>query len=771
MTGRRSGGWRGALATAVLSLLGAYLALEMWRVSLDTPLRYSQIDDTKFYFALVKGILEHGWYQHNASLGAPFGQVLYDFPQGADNLNFLLIKTIGLFSGSYAVVTNVFFLLTFPLTGLAAFYALRRLGLGPAVATVCAVLFALAPYHLYRHESQVLLSAYYSVPLSAYLFLSLFGDDPPLRRRDGGGRLAWCTGLTLGTLVICAVIGSSGLYYAAFGILMLVAGTVVAVLARRSRRAVWAGVVMSAAIGLTLAANLSPSLIYTARHGSDARIARSPIESEQLGLRLSTLLLPVRGDRLPPLSKVNNRYAAETSPGYCESCFSSLGTIGAAGFVLLALIGLAGCVGAAAGTADLDWQRPFRGAALGAALAFVIGTTGGISALFAFLVTPDLRGWNRISLFIAFFSLVAVGLVLERIGRRIGRAGIRPWRRALTGAGLTAVLILGVLDESSNFFVPDYAGSTREYRSDQAFGRAIQAHVAPGAAIFELPYVPFPEGFHLAGQPPVNPFSTGYELLRPYLNTHGLRFSFGAIKGRPADWEASLASEPLDVVVAAAAAADFRAIYVDPAGYGLAVAARVRAGLTHLLGAGPLVSPLHDAWLFDLRPYLRRLRRTVSPAALAAARTAALDPLRTACATTPDELRLINPSRTPRPATLSLTIAAPLAGGVTLEIAFPDGGRERRRIGSRPLELTRRLTVAAGSSAVEFDVVGRLPFGVSVATPSFVVTAARLTDRRLLLGGLRAASSQPPVGLTGPTCNDIYAASPAAHLAPPPDAP
>jgi phosphoglycerol transferase len=754
----------------VLSLVGAYVALEMWSVSLSTPLRYAQVDDTKFYFGLVKGILEHGWYQHNPSLGAPFGQVLYDFPQGADNLNFLLIKAIGLFSHSYAVVTNVFFLLTFPLTGLAAFYALRRLGAGAAIATVCSVLFALLPYHLYRHESQVLLSAYYSVPLSAYLFLSLFGDDPPpLRRRDGRRLLGWRSGQTVGTLVICVVIGSSGLYYAAFGVLMLAAGTVVAAFARRGRRTVWAGAVMSAAIALTLAANLAPSLIYTARHGSDPQIARTALESEQLGLRLSTLLLPVRGDRLPPLASVNNRYAATTSPGYCESCFSSLGTVGAAGFVLLGLIGLAGCVGAAAGASGLDWQRPFRPAALGAALAFLIGTTGGISALFAFLLTPDLRGWNRISLFIAFFSLVAVGLVLERIGRRISARGTRPSPRALAGAGLAALLILGALDETSNFFVPDYATSTREYRSDQAFGRAIQAHVAPGSAILELPYVPFPEGFHVAGQPPVNPFSNGYELLRPYLNTHGLRFSFGAIKGRPADWEASLASEPLDVVVAAAAAADFRAIYVDPLGYGPAVAARVRAGLTRLLGAGPLVSPLGDAWLFDLRPYLRRLRHTVAPAAVAAARTAALDPLRTVCGSTPDELTLVNPGRTPRPAILSLTIAAPLPGGVTLEIGFPDGGRERRRIGAQPLRLSRRVTVAPGSSAVELDVVGRLPFGAGVATPPFVVTATRLTDRRLLLGGRAAAASLPSAGLTGPTCNDIYAASPAAHLTPPPD--
>ncbi len=280
----RGGGRLGALATAVLAVSGAFLALALWRADLGVPLRYTQMDDTKFYFGVVKDILDHGWYQHNPDLGAPFGLGLYDFPQGADNLNFLLIKALGLVAHGYGLVTNLFFLLTFPLTALAAYYAGRRLGLRPAVACVCGVLFSLLPYHFYRHESQVLLSAYYAAPLGAYLFLALFGADPLLERRPGGPRaLAWASGRTLATFAICLVIGSAGLYYAAFSVLLLLAGTLVALVAHRGRGAVLAGAVCAAVIGLTLAANLSPSLLYTARHGTNSQIARTPIESEQSG--------------------------------------------------------------------------------------------------------------------------------------------------------------------------------------------------------------------------------------------------------------------------------------------------------------------------------------------------------------------------------------------------------------------------------------------------------------------------------------------------------
>jgi hypothetical protein len=111
-----------------------------------------------------------------------------------------------------------------------------------------------------------------------------------------------------------------------------------------------------------------------------------------------------------------------------------------------------------------------------------------------------------------------------------------------------------------------------------------------------------------------------------------------------------------------------------------------------------------------------------------------------------------------------MTIAAPLPGGVTLDIVFPGGARERRRIGATPLRLSRRVVVAPGSSSVAFAVDGALPFGVSTTTPAFVVTNQRLTDRRLLAGGRPAAAAVPAAGLAGPTCSELYADSAASHL-------
>jgi hypothetical protein len=44
-------------------------------------------------------------------------------------------------------------------------------------------------------------------------------------------------------------------------------------------------------------------------------------------------------------------------------------------------------------------------------------SNGGLGLLFALWVSAKIRGWNRISIFIAFFSLVALAVLLEHVRR------------------------------------------------------------------------------------------------------------------------------------------------------------------------------------------------------------------------------------------------------------------------------------------------------------------------------------------------------------------
>jgi phosphoglycerol transferase len=779
---RTAGLLLGAVAAAVLSLLIAAWVLRLGEAHLSLPWSYAGGGDTKFYLLVIKGILDHGWFQSNPSLGTPFGLQLYDFPQGADNLNLLMVKTLGLFSSNPAWVLNVFFLLTFPLTAVSAYLALRALGTSAGAAVVCATLFALLPYHFYRGESQVLLSAYYSVPLGALLFLRLW-QEPGLFARRGGpagtegrsdgspripgpgasARVAhasrWISPRSLLTVVLCIVIGSAGLYYAVFALVLLVGGSVVAAFARRDRRAVISGLSCALAIVAMLAINLAPSLSYQSAHGKNTAIARTPLQSDQFGLRLSNLLLPVQQDRLPFLSDVNQRYTEATSTGYCEQCFENLGTVGSIGFLSLCLLALVSIVAVAGAFAV---RAVYRAAALGVALSFAVATIGGLSSLLAFFLTSDIRGWNRMSLFIAFFSLLTVALLLDAgarrlVGRRPGSGG-----RVLAGALLVGVLVLGAVDETSSYFVPNYEKDAREWRSDATFVREIEARMPRGAAIFQLPYVPFPEGYGSISttiSAPNTTFDTTYELGRGYIHSKSLRWSYGAMKGRAADWQGQLAVKPLYLSLAVAAADGFQGLWVDPHGYSVATRKRLAPVLEKLLAVAPLLSPAHDLLFFDLRPFALRLDNLHPSAQLTALRYATLYPLRTACETS-EGLELINPSHSTRAATLTMQLTAGPEAPTKLLVHYPGGAVQEVSLLSEAVALSRRLSLPPGTSTVAFSAPG-VPVqpaarigGLAVNEPT--LTEATLTPFEAAPG--EGATGSMAAGALPPPCQQTVAA-------------
>lgn len=788
--GRLAGGWdgarlrrwglalAGAAGAAAVSVLAAALVLGVGEGHLSEPWNYASEGDTKFYLLLIKGILAHGSYQLNPGLGAPFGLQLYDFPQGGDNLSLLLIRALGLFSGNPAWVLNVFFMLTFALVAASAFAALRLLGVSTGASVVGACIFSLLPYHFYRGESQVLLSAYYGVPLGALLFVRIWTEPGLFARRagggagGGGGALAWLSAGTLLTLACCLIVGSTGLYYAVFAILLLLAGAALALLTGRGAFPALSGLAAAALIALTLAANISPTLSYRAAHGANVAIKRTTIEADQFGLRLTDLLLPVQAHRLSALSNVNQRYTEATSTGYCEACYENLGAVGSVGFLwlcLLALAAVAGAFGAGAlaGRARIAAflrrrmgpRSLYRPAALGVSLSFVLATIGGASSLIAFFLTRDIRGWNRISLFIAFFSLLAAMLGFDAGLRRLfARVAGRGAALALGALACAALLAVGVLDETSSFFVPKYEKDAKQWGSDATFVRQIERRMPAGAAIFQLPYVPFPEGYGATGTSVSAPnpnFGTTYELARgPIHASNALRWSYGAMKGRPADWQAPLATQPLLLSLDAAAADGFDGLWVDPRGYSAAARPRLVPTLERVLGVYPLFSPAHDLMFFDLRPYAARLTASYSGARLAQLRTRSLQPLRTACGA--EGIELTNPWVQAREAVLSMRIYMHASHPLRLLIHYPGGINEERALSTTPVLVRRALSVPAGDSEIGFSLVGTpAPLQPRVSGPT--IEQLTLTEPAL------TPFFTPPAGQPGLTASRTQ-----AGFAPPP---
>ncbi len=720
----------GLLVTGV-AMAAPVLVLRLWRADLHTPLDYHW--DSLFNLMTVKGVLDHGGYNENPSLGAPYGQELYDLAMSSERLNLWLIEGLGFLSSDPAVVMNLFYLLTFPLTALSAFLCLRLLEVSAGVATVLSLLYSLLPYHFFRGEDHLYLSAYYSVPLAAYLIISVLAGKRVFARREAAARgiTAYASGSSLLALAFCVVIGSTGVYYAAFAVVLLVAAALLALLARRDGRALATGAVLVAVITATVAANLYPTIRHELEHGRNDALTRMPQDAEIFSLVPIALILPRDEHRIGFLADRKRRYSTSTS--LPSEGGQSLGIVATVGLVWLIAVALLTTIRPRRRVAD-QLTRYVAGLVL---VAILVGTIGGVSSLVTYLVTPQLRAWNRISVFIAFFCLLAVALLVER-ARNWNSLRSRSRGRAAFAGLLVGILAVGALDQTSDRSIPAYAALEREYRDDATFARAIETRLPAGASVFQLPHLPFPE------PSPVWRLAI-YDPLRGYLHSRDLRWSNGVVKGRPEDWASQLGAKPLSLVVPAVAASGFEGIYIDRFGYADDGRA-TEAEIARIVGADPLVSPSGRAVFFDLRAYAQRLRSAHTASDLSALRRVTLEPVaisegegfrllaRDGVRSWRDagrqaELHLVNPSDASRGVRIAATLESRSRKAAGVTVSSEDGVSTRVTATPFGTPFNLSLNLHPGPNVIRFA-LDLPPPPLPLPPPGFRLISFRLIERQ-----------------------------------------
>lgn len=598
------------------------LTLRLWQANFRVPFVYNATNepplayapDAPYYLMLTKGLVEHGSYLRIPNLGWPFSLQLYDNPETGDNLQLALLRGLGFVLRDAVLTVNVYYVFTFVAVSLAAWFVLRRLGVSRLVAAVIAILYSFLPYHFARGEAHLLLSGYFMVPIATLLILQVLSDDPPFTaRRDSPEprwRLALWSRRAVPWLLACAALGSTGPYYAFFAVVLLAAAVVADLIARRSWRRAASGAVAAGVVVIVLLLNLSPSFLYWVSHGqNDQAIPRGISETEVNGLRVAELVLPRVDHRIDAFAEAQ-RKSDRFSPVATSERGQQLGVVGAIGFIGLLAFTLSRLLRRGR---DRDPERSpsslgsraeiVQRLGLLTVAAVVIATVSGISLLISAIGVRYIRSYNRISIFIAFFALVAAAFALDWLVTRLARGG----RAVLAGALCLAVLAMGVFDQTSGADVPHYTALERAWDSDEVFMHRIEKELGPGAAVFEMPYVFFPEAGMIVGTGP-------YDQVRGWLHADSLRWSWGSVRGRDGDWQGALVrlektSDALDALTAVG----FSGLMIDRAGYE-DHGALIEYGYTTTLGQEPQVSPDGRLLFYDLRPWARSLRERLSPA-------------------------------------------------------------------------------------------------------------------------------------------------------------
>jgi phosphoglycerol transferase len=281
-------------------------------------------------------------------------------------------------------------------------YALRTLGLSRAASLVASLLYAFAFYHFARNTGHLMLTAYYLIPLSVMVMVWVCQGSLSLE----AGNVRLQNRAFAFSLLVCVLLGFGVGYYSFFFCALLLVAGAYRFFNYGNRGSIWAVLSLTGAVCLSIVVSILPTVFYSIAHGVNFVSPHAPPESEINGLKIIQLLLPCN-QWIGPLKQFTAHYYA-SAPLVNENVYSSLGVVGSMGFLIL--IG------------RVFLKRPLRGdprietithLSMLTIAAVLLATIGGFGSILAYSGFYIIRAYNRISIFICFFSLAAFFLWYE----------------------------------------------------------------------------------------------------------------------------------------------------------------------------------------------------------------------------------------------------------------------------------------------------------------------------------------------------------------------
>lgn len=466
-------------------------------------------------------------------LGAPFGAHWNAYPT-PDKPLMLLLGGLSHFVGVFGAA-NFGLLLAQVTAALAFYFAARWLRVRWEWAWAGALLFAYSYHSFHRGLAHFSFVFTWTVPLGL-LAVWLVAQSRRLEWRRPGAWICLGVGLALG-------VGNP--YLLLFWGQLLVWALVAQWFGPRRRANLGIGLAAGAlAVAAFLVTNAEVWLYVQEPEGLPL-LMRNYGGTERYALKPVEMFIPPEFHRLDFLAFFGHRYR-RWSDWHGEAFLPYLGLCGVAGLMWLM---------AATGRSLLRRRERLPGQALTTGWLLAYASVGGVTNMLAFFFGFQVfRATNRVAIFISAIVLVFLIVRLARLTAR--------WPARWSVAAALALAAIGLLDQLPRPVTAEKrARIAADVRSDWQLGRELEAALPPGAMIFQLPVMGFPEV--------VPPYRlTDYEHFRPYLATHSLRFSYGAAKYRSRSrWQRDLENLPTAQLVARLERYGFAALYLNRKGY------------------------------------------------------------------------------------------------------------------------------------------------------------------------------------------------------------
>lgn len=543
--------------------------LNLFNADFSIPFAYSGGDETHL-FVDSKNILENGWLYQNPRIAAPFGGENYGFTEHLlHNFDALLLKIFLLITNNYVVAANLLYLSVFPLTAISSYFVLREMKVGYLFSTLGALTFSNISY-IYMRYTHFKLACVYFVPISILLCCWLLESEFFIF-----GKGFFKSKKNIAALIFLLLIANNGSgYYTFFSCFFFCVSMLYKIINKKSIKAGLNNIYIIFTIVVFFLLNFLP--VFFGSPEARGLINDTGFAGAEIyGLKITQLLMPVNSHNIGFIENIINSYN-EKMPLVNENKTAYLGLAGIAGFIIL-LLGLSK-------RKNNNYKNIYAYFSVLVISAVLFATIGGFSNLVAF-VLPRIRGYNRISAFIAFFSITILCISGEKIIKRIKTKKVQ-----------ISCSVLSVLFFSVSVFeqIPaaTFYNNTDKYLSDKAFVEKIESQSESGSMIFQLPAVSYP-------LPLEDNKTIVYEHFAGFLHSKTLKWSYGGIIESQSDiWVKQTAALPINEMIEKLKDNGFSGIYIDRNFYNTDELSALENLISQILNEKPIYSELNDLSFF-----------------------------------------------------------------------------------------------------------------------------------------------------------------------------
>lgn len=579
---KRSDFFQSKKADLLFYLLLSFTALSIGYISLGAKCNfdvyYSFQGDGTLLSAIIKGIQENGitgiWF--NERIGSPEVAALIDFP-AQDILMTIIIWFIAAFTASTSKIAYVYIIFTFLLDALSMSLLLRKMKISYVVSFVVSILFSAVPFHFFRYLGHAVLSNYMSFAITMFLAFEILGIFDETNKKWKIWVCSFLLGLGYG-------------YYYAFGLIILSIAYFIKFVNLENKKEIIHKIWIFFSVFVTICISLLPKIAYSILYGSNLLAGkRSFVEQEIYGLKIIQLLLPPSYSRFSKFRELNYEYSSQ-APLVNENATASLGIVASVGFLILCMTFIYS-FSYRKQREKKDWLM-IDFLSLSTLTLILMGSIGGFGEIFNYLVTAQIRCYNRSSVYIAGISFIFIAFLLDKLRNKM------KWVSYLVSG---FILVAGGIDQV-HIYADNWQENTIYMQSiyNDFFSKAEES-LSKGAMVYQLPYLDFPEVSS----------TYDYKHFIGYLFTDTLKWSYGGVKGRNVKaGELNIDQGISYRFLAAIKDAGFEAVYIDLDGY--EDGGNQALFFYNQLGVKPLISDDGKLYLFDISAIEIPIEKTIA---------------------------------------------------------------------------------------------------------------------------------------------------------------